>query len=106
LATTTKTPSPANTDIFLPVIFIKSPAVLLGWFSLTRTYTIFGSGQPQHHDSFITALASAHSLTFKKYLWHMIYLLADLEAEVVSNYVFVPLHYHVSNIPFLSDEFL
>ena len=62
---------------------------------------------PQHHHSFITAPASAHSLTCKKYLWPMIYSLADLEAEVVSNFIFVLLHYHyhVSNISFLSDEF-
>ena len=62
---------------------------------------------PQHHHSFITAPASAHSLTCKKFLWPMIYSLADFEAEVVSNFIFVLLHYHyhVSNISFLSDEF-
>ena len=31
--------------------------------------------------------------TWKKYLWPMIYLLVDLEAEVVSNVLFFLLHY-------------
>ena len=43
--------------------------------------------------------------TSKKYLWPMIYSLADLEAEVVSNFLFSIVLYNVSNISFLSDEF-
>ena len=43
--------------------------------------------------------------TWKKYLWPMIYSLADLEAEVVSNFLFSIALYNVSNISFLSDQF-
>ena len=62
---------------------------------------------PQHHRSFITAPASAHSLTCKKYLWPMIYSLADLEAEVVSSFLFICLiaSYTNSNVIPMLDQF-